>query len=610
MLIPHHKIEEVLARADILAIVGRHVQLKKSGRSFKGCCPFHNEKSPSFYVTPEKRMWKCFGCGAGGDAISFLMRHSGKGFVDVVRDLARELSVDLGGAEDPRAKERTQIRQANELAAQHFQAVLADPAKGKLAREYLQARKVTPEVAKQWGLGYALASWNDLGDRIVREGALEAALKAGLVAPRAKTAGHYDLFRGRLMIPIRSPEGRTIAFGGRLLEGENGPKYLNSRESALYVKGEVLFGLDLAREAIRRSGTAILVEGYFDVIGLHQAGVQNVVALSSTTLTEKQLDLLARHGAKELVLLLDGDVAGVKAVQRLAGPILAHAVSAKVAVLPEGQDPDDFANQRGPEGVAALLQGALPLTEHLLKQALPQGAQAPVEAKLTALKELKPLLESMGPSLERKLFLGRLAAYLGVSEADVEASVGKPRPPVAAPQPAPVQAQPAPAPKPAKPPKEIVVSPAEELLCALILADPALAHAQGAEAVEEIGHLGVRGLVELAAKGEDLADVWGGLEPSLAKRIQRKRGEILTRWPSEPNRREAVAHAAREVRLHRVEERLSELKKEFAALSETNLASEDTRVLLEEQQRLRELRTRLTAPPEPDQPGESPGAIR
>lgn len=608
MLIPHHKIEEVLARADILAIVGRHVSLKKSGRSYKGCCPFHNEKTPSFYVTPEKRMWKCFGCGAGGDAISFLTRHSGKGFVDVVRDLARELSVDLGGAEDPRAKERGQIRSANELAAQHYAQNLLDPAKGKLAREYLQGRKVTPEVMKSWGLGYAAASWNDLSDRIVREGALEAAMKAGLVAPRPKTAGHYDVFRGRLMIPIRSPEGRTIAFGGRLLEGDSGPKYLNSRESALYVKGEVLFGLDQAREAIRRSGTAILVEGYFDVIGLHQAGVQNVVALSSTTLTERQLDLLARHGAKELVLLLDGDVAGVKAVQRLAGPILAHAVSAKVAVLPEGQDPDDFANQRGPEGVAALLQGALPLTEHLLKQALPQGAQAAVEAKITALKELKPLLESMGPSLERKLFIGRMASYLGVSEADVDAAVGRARPP-APPQPAAAVQAPGPAPVKAAPPKEVPVTPAEELLCALILADPALASAPGAEAVEEIRHGAVRGLIELAAKGDDVAELWGGLEPSLAKRIQRKRGEILTRWPSEPNRREAVTHAAREVRLHRVEERLSDLKKEFASLSEADPSSEDCRVLLEEQQRLRELRTRLTAPPEPEQSGGPSSAV-
>jgi DNA primase len=594
MLIPHHKIEEVLARADILAIVGRSVQLKKSGRSYKGNCPFHNEKSPSFYVTPERHMWKCFGCGAGGDAIAFLMRQSRKGFVDAVRDLAREVSVDLGGAEDPRAVERAQVKAANELAQQHFVANLADPVKGAIGRKYLADRQVSEEAVVKFGLGYAVAAWNDLGERIVREGALEPALKAGLVAPRPKTAGHYDLFRGRLMIPIRSPEGRTIAFGGRLLEGDQGPKYLNSRESALYIKGEVLFGLDQAREAIRRSGVAILVEGYFDVIGLHQVGVQNVVALSSTTLTEKQLDLLARHGAKELLLLLDGDVAGVKAVERLAGPILAHSVSARVAVLPEGQDPDDFANTHGPSGVADLLKTAVPLTEHLLQKALPQGASAPWEQKITALKALKPVLESMPASLERRLFVSRLATYLGVPELDVERSVGK----GAGVQP--VQAQVKAVVPTAKvaPPPEVHVGPAEELLCALLLADGTLFLAPGAEAIEEIRHLGVRALLEEGQQGEDLTEVFASMEPSLSKRIQRKRGEILARWPSEPNRREAVAHAAAQVRLLRVEERLVELKKEFARAAEAGLDSEEAITLGEERTRLVELRNRLTAQPD------------
>jgi len=590
MLIPHHKIEELLARADILAVVGRHVQLKKSGRSYKGCCPFHNEKTPSFYVTPEKRMWKCFGCGAGGDAIAFLIRQSGKGFVDVVRDLAREHSVDLGGAEDPRAKERGQIRAVNELAAQHYQANLLDAQKGALGRAYLTERKVSEEAIKRFGLGYALAGWNDLGDRIVREGALVPALKAGLLVPRPKASGHYDQFRGRLMIPIRSPEGRTIAFGGRLLEGDQGPKYLNSRESALYVKGEVLFGLDLAREAIRRSGIAILVEGYFDVIGLHQAGIQNVVALSSTTLTDRQLDLLARHGAKELLLLLDGDAAGAKAVHRLAGGILAHAVAAKVAILPEGQDPDDFANARGPAGVAELIASATPLTEHLLRVALPEGSAAPWEAKVAALKELKPVLEGMGPSLERKLFVTRLASYLGVGEADIERSTRAAQKPTLAVAPA---AAPAPRPR-----AEVLVSPAEELLCALLLADVGLMSAAGAESVEQIRHLGVRGLLELAGKGEDLGELWGSLEPSLAQRIQRKRGEILSRWPSEPNRREAVAHAARKIQLERVEERLKDLARELAEQP----SEEDLEMLREERSKLVELRERLKAPPETEDP--------
>ncbi|MCI0672861.1 MAG: DNA primase, partial [Myxococcaceae bacterium] len=355
MAIPEHKLEEVLRRVDMLGLVGRYVELKRSGKDHKGRCPFHQEKTPSFYVYPEKKRFKCYGCEAGGDAFTFIQRYLGKTFLDTVRDLAGEVGVDLEGAEDPTARERAQLREATELAAAHFSQRLWDAQKGAAARAYLAGRGVTEETARRFGLGWAPAAWSELGDRFLQVGTVEFALKAGLIQPRAKGEGYFDFFRNRLMIPIRSPEGRPVGFGGRLMEGDEGPKYLNSRESALYHKSDTLYGMDQARDEVRRRKGAVLVEGYFDCIGLQQAGVRHAVALCSTTLTPGHLTLLQRSGAQGLTLLLDGDDAGLKAVERLAGPLLAAGMATRVALLPTGDDPDVFARREGAAGVESLL---------------------------------------------------------------------------------------------------------------------------------------------------------------------------------------------------------------------------------------------------------------
>ncbi len=231
-MIPESKIEEIRERVDLVGLVQRHgVELKKSGRSYKGLCPFHQEKSPSFYVFPEGKRFKCFGCQAGGDAISFAQRLLGKTFLDTVRDLAKELGIDLESAVDPAMREKAQIKEATDFAAQRFQQHLWDPAVGHHAREYLRSRGLTEDVMKAFGLGWSPMAWTDLADKLREHGLLAFGEKAGLVSPRQKGDGYYDMFRGRLMIPIRSPEGRTIAFGGRLLEGDDGPKYLNSKDA-------------------------------------------------------------------------------------------------------------------------------------------------------------------------------------------------------------------------------------------------------------------------------------------------------------------------------------------------------------------------------------------
>ncbi len=429
MRIPEHKIEEVRERADILAVVSRHVELKKSGRSYKGRCPFHEEKTASFHVTPDLQRFHCFGCQAGGDAIAFLQRYLGKSFVDAVRDLAREVGVELEYAEDPAFRERQQLKEVTDLAAEHFRSTLWSEERGRRAREYLEGRGVSGDVAVTFGLGWAPLSWSELSDRLLKAGMLEWGVKAGLVQKRPTAEGYYDLFRGRLIIPIRSPEGRTIAFGGRLLEGTEGPKYLNSRESSLYRKSDTLFGLDLAREEIRRRRSAVLVEGYFDCIGLHSAGMKNTVALCSTALTPGHLAALARVDAKELLLLLDGDDAGRAAIERLAGSLLAAGAATKVALLPQGEDPDTFARKMGTEAVRALLSSARPLSQHLLHSLLPEGRAASFESKMQALERLKSISAQLPIGLTRSAFLSALSAHCGLPAAELEAELrGKVRP--------------------------------------------------------------------------------------------------------------------------------------------------------------------------------------
>jgi DNA primase len=422
-LIPEHKIEELRERVDLVGVVGRYVELKKAGRSYKGRCPFHQEKTASFNVTPELRRFKCFGCQAGGDAISFIQRYLGKSFVDAVRDLAREVGMDLEAAEDPSAKDRARLKEATDAAQEHFRSRLWDAEKGKKARDYLLSRGVTEELARELGLGFAPQAWTDLADAFRRLGILEFGVMAGLCQARTKGDGYFDTFRGRLIIPIRSPEGRTIAFGGRLLEGDDGPKYLNSRGSKLYNKSETLYGLDRARDEVRRRKAAVLVEGYFDCIGLHQAGVKHAVALCSTALTPGHINLLKRCEAKEVLLMLDGDDAGRKAVERLAGPLLLAGVATRVALLPQGEDPDTFARRVGQAGVSSLLDGAAPLTHHLFRTTLPEGPTASFEAKLTALDRLRPIATTLPVGLLRSAFMGAMAQHFGLPASELETAL-------------------------------------------------------------------------------------------------------------------------------------------------------------------------------------------
>ena len=590
MPIPEHTIDEILERVDLVALVGRHVELKKSGKSFKGRCPFHQEKSASFYVTPELKRFKCFGCQAGGDAIAFVQRYLGKTFVDAVRDLAREVGVDLSAAEDPSARERQHLREVTELALEHFKSQLWHPAEGRLAREALAARGVSEETARSFGLGWAPEAWSRLGDHLLARGLLEFGIQAGLVQRRTRGEGAYDVFRGRLMIPIRAPDGRVVAFGGRLLVGDQGPKYLNSKESRLYNKSETLYGLDRAKDEVRRRKSAVLVEGYFDVIGLHQAGVTHAVALCSTALTGGHLQQLQRIEARELVLLLDGDDAGRKAVERLAPALLAAGASTRVALLPEGEDPDTFARGRGAEAVRALLAAAVPLSEHLFRTLLPEGRAGTFERKMEALGRLRPVVAELPVGLLRSAFFSGLAAYSGLPAAELEAGL-RGKGPLLRPVPKPATGGPVRVERP--------LDRAEAALGALFLTRPELI--RGAAAVlDEVTHPGLRAVLAQLQGGTAPADALEGSSPRLRTSLEAAQG-LLPRDPEQLP--EALQALGRRLKLARVKERLDHIARSTAQLVGAHELDEDTKRLQEERGELLRLKRQLEAAPSPTPTG-------
>lgn len=420
-------------------MIGRHVELKRSGRTWKGCCPFHGEKTPSFHVYPEDKHFMCYGCGTRGDVFAFLQKLEGKEFPEVVRALAQEVGVEIreGSEEDSaeqraRRKERAELVGANDAAARYFAARLQSRF-GEQARAYLAGRGVSEESVKRFRLGVSAGGWDDLGRRLAEKGiGLPALLKAGLVKKSTRDAGKtYDAFRNRLMFPIAAMDGQVIGFGGRALGDEQGAKYLNTAETPLYKKSRVLYGLDLARETIRKARQAVLVEGYFDVIGLHQAGVTNAVAVCGTALTPEHLELLGRCDCREVIVLFDGDAAGLAAPGKAAHALFPAGITGKVAMLPADAgkvDPDDYARLHGRAGVEALLQKAQPLSEFLIDRAVERTCggsprSAALEQKLAAVRELAPFVRMMPEGLARSVFEDAIAKRLDLDPGALHAEL-------------------------------------------------------------------------------------------------------------------------------------------------------------------------------------------
>lgn len=417
--IPEDKIEEVRRRTDIVSLVGEYVTLKKAGRNYLGLCPFHREKTPSFTVSPDKQMYYCFGCSEGGNAVSFLRKLNNLTFPEAIRHLAGKTGVvisdrPLSREERERSTLAEQIRRVNGLAAEYYVRMLQSPA-GEGARDYLLKRGIEAEAIRIFRIGLAPEGWQNLLDFLDRKGIPpKLAEQAGLAIPRAGEGarGHYDRFRGRLMIPIEDVDGHVIAFGGRVM-GTGEPKYMNSPESPVYTKGNNLYGLSRTREAIRQAGFSLLVEGYFDLIALWGAGIQNVVATLGTALTRTQVDLLRRY-APRVAVVFDPDEAGRKALARSLELFLTGNVHAKAVILPDGLDPDDFVRTRGRERMEELVAHAVPMVDYYIEEIL--GGRGTLEEDRDKLREAVAFISRIEDAVERNFFIKKVAERLNVDE--------------------------------------------------------------------------------------------------------------------------------------------------------------------------------------------------
>ena len=423
--IPQPFIDEIVARSDIVELIGARVPLKKSGREFKGCCPFHSEKSPSFYVSPDKQFYHCFGCGAHGTVIGFLIDYEKLGFVDAVADLAQRAGLELPReAQEPRDSGSADLHELMLQAARFFEQNLADNPRG---RDYLQARGIDAPTTAKFALGYAPDSWNALLNRYGgQEDERRRLQQTGLIIERdtrggERSAGFYDRFRDRLMFPIRDSRGRVIAFGGRIID-QGEPKYLNSPETPLFHKGRELYGLYEVRQAHADFKRLIIVEGYMDVVRLHQAGVTYAVATLGTATTQEHLNKLLKL-TSELVFCFDGDRAGLKAAWRAlenALPLARDGRELKFMFLPEGQDPDSLVAAEGKEGFEARLKASLPLSEYLIRELLLQVDLTHLDgrAKLKALAQ--PLFARLPEGVYRELLADRLATEIRMPAAKLK----------------------------------------------------------------------------------------------------------------------------------------------------------------------------------------------
>lgn len=386
-------VERVRAASDIAEIVGQTVALRRAGRNLTGLCPFHKEKTGSFSVNPERQFYHCFGCKAGGDVFRFVQETEKVGFIEAVEILSRRAGIavperrgEAGGV----AGGRGRLTEALEAAAQAYEQWLGDPAGGAVARAYLERRGLTRETQRAFRLGLALEGWENLVQRLRGRIADEALVQAGLVARRETgRGGLYDRFRNRLMVPLVAPGGVVVGFGARAFSDADPPKYLNSPETPVYHKGSFLFGLDQARRKAEPDGEMIVVEGYFDAIALHQAGLGNTVATSGTALTPDQARLLKRV-VPRIVLTYDGDAAGQEAMMRSLGVLLAEGLDVVVADLPEGEDPDTLVRNGGSEAWSAVRKRAADPVEFIQRHVLRghAGGRDPRERALQAVVEL------------------------------------------------------------------------------------------------------------------------------------------------------------------------------------------------------------------------------
>jgi DNA primase len=414
VLYDQYFIDELKDRADLVRLIEPYAPLKKKGANWMACCPFHQEKTPSFSVNPSKGFYKCFGCGKGGNAFTFLMEMEGLNFPEAVQRVAELNGVPLPQPIDDRQYEQSKKRKEekkqladaiidlNKIALEFWEAQLSGKSKkARAARQYLKTRGISEEVQKEFHIGFAPDSWDALLNHLTEKGADEKIIEqSGLVALNEERNSLYDRFRGRIMFPVLDVNGNPVAFGARAM-GDEQPKYLNSPETPAYVKGRHLYGLFQSKAAIRQKKFAILVEGYLDLIALYQFGITNVVASLGTALTPEQAKLLSRS-TKQVVINYDGDEAGMKAARKAIDHFIPHDFEVKVLVLPDGKDPDDFIRASGAEAYNAARGHALPFLEFGIAAALKGRNLANAKQKAAAIEDVLPLVKAIRNPIQKR----------------------------------------------------------------------------------------------------------------------------------------------------------------------------------------------------------------
>jgi DNA primase len=418
-LIPQDFIDDLIARADIVEVVGRRAQLKKAGREFKACCPFHDEKTPSFTVSPGKGFYHCFGCGAHGTAIGFLMEFDHLSFVEAIESLAGSMGVEVPRNEsDQPARRYDELFSLMDAVARHWQSCLKETPE---AVEYLKTRKIDGSTAKRFGIGYAPDGWSNVLDKFGKsEEATERLLATGLII-RKDNGKHYDRFRDRIMFPIRDSRGRTIGFGGRTM-GDGEPKYLNSPETVLFHKGRELYGLYEARQALRHIERLVVVEGYMDAVALARNGIDFAVATLGTATTNEHLNRLFRI-TENAYFSFDGDRAGKKAAWRAlenALPQVREGRQIRFVFLPDGQDPDSFVNENGADAFVKLMDAGLPLSEFLIQELSSQVDMDTIDGRAKLAEMARPLIGQIPAGVYRELLIDGLATAVGLTASKLE----------------------------------------------------------------------------------------------------------------------------------------------------------------------------------------------
>jgi DNA primase len=561
-MIPQSFIQDLLARVDIVDVVGRYVQLKKGGQNLLGLCPFHGEKSPSFTVSPSKQFYHCFGCGAHGSAIGFLMEHRGLGYVDAIRELAQQAGLQVPESADRSSDSSGKIRALTDLlkqAADYYRAQLKE---SPVAIDYLKGRGLTGATAARFGLGYSPDAWQPLRAAVANYDDPRL-VEAGLVI--ADEGKRYDRFRGRIMFPIRNPRGQVIGFGARIL-GAGEPKYLNSPETPVFRKGQELYGLHEARDAIRQSGRAIVCEGYLDVIQLAQAGFAEAVAALGTAVTSAHVGALLR-ATDHVIFAFDGDAAGRKAARRALEatlPVIADTKRASFVLLPEGEDPDSLVQARGAAAFEAELAQALPLSRFFIEALASGRSLGSPEDRAAIVADAKALLLSMPPGALRLQLLRELADASRTPLEDLEALYGirRTRPS----RPAPLQRR--------TPHAE--VEDLKRRILQQLLAHPPLAREFEQAVVEE--HVGREDRID-----QEISEVWqAATQPSSSVSAVMTHGTLLEVLQGSPYAEDYQALAAQEMELDTdVETSRQVLEEAFEKLRLRRLEQERTERLAE-----------------------------